>query len=431
MHSTYGLAEEMASPRTARRVAWVIWGICVSLILAASVIGILDGRILSRYANVISAGIAFGFFGTVGALIVWQRPRNTIGWILCTVGLGTALTDFSGAYVEYGMVKGRLPLPGTGVFNWLGNTVWPVNWVLLLVFLPLLFPDGRLLTRRWRIVGWLAAVLALLSILAGWLSLANVDLFGKGISADFWSSLSDNFRLLVVPLTLAALVSLVLRFIRAKERERQQIKWLTYGTAIMAVLIIGSIFVLNDPNSPIYVLIFDLAIMLLPLSIGISILRTQLYDIERLINRTLVYGSLSILLALIYFGCVVLLQNLVNGLTGQVGQSPILIVGSTLAIAALFQPLRRRIQRIIDRRFYRRKYDTARTLAAFSATLRNEVDLSELSEHLVAVVQETMQPTQVSLWLRQPTRRTPPSLQTSKAPTEETRILEQSAGHGE
>src|SRR5205823_3821734 len=163
-----------------------------------------------------------------------------------------------------------LPLPGTGVLNWLGTTVWPVNWVLLLVFLPLLFPNGHLLTRRWRIVGWLAAVLALLSMLAGWLSVTDVALFGKG--ADFWSSLSDNFNLLQLPLTIAALVSLVLRFIRAKERERQQIKWLTYGTAIMAVLIVGSIFILNDPNSSIYTLIFDFAIMLLPVSIGISIL---------------------------------------------------------------------------------------------------------------------------------------------------------------
>jgi hypothetical protein len=401
------------------------------LILSASVIGILDGRNLLQYAHIICIGIAFGFFGTVGTLIVSQRPRNTIGWILCTVGIGTGITDFSGAYTAYGTVKGHLPLPGTGVFNWLGNAVWPVNWVLFLVFLPLLFPAGRLLTRRWRIVGWLAAVLALLSILTSWLSLAHVELFGKVIPIDFWRSLSDNFNLLQLPLTIAALVSLVLRFLRARERERQQIKWLTYGTASMAVLIVGSIFILNDPNSPIYALIFDLAIMLLPLSIGISILRNQLYDIDRLINRTLVYGSLSVLLALIYFGCVVLLQNLVNGLTGQVGQSPILIVGSTLAIAALFQPLRRRIQRIIDRRFYRRKCDTALTLAAFSATLRNEVDLSELSEHLVTVVQETMQPMQVSLWLRQPTRRATPSLQTSKAPTEEARILEQSAGHGE
>jgi len=402
MHSTYGLIGKMSSSGTAQRLAWAAWGICVSLILAATVLVILDGRDLSRYANVISAGIAFGLFGTVGALIVSHRPGNTIGWILCTVGIGTGMTDFSGNYVAYGMLKGHLPLPGTGLFNWLGTTAWPVNWVLLLVFLPLLFPDGRLLTRRWRIVGWLAAVLALLSILAGWMSLANVELFGKGISTNFWSNLRDNFRLLVLPLTIAALVSLVLRFIRSKERERQQIKWLTYGTAIMAILIIGGFLVINDPNSPIVGLIFNFAIMLLPLSIGISILRNQLYDIDRLINLTLVYGTLTGMLALIYFGFVVLLQHLVNGVTGQVGQSPLVIVASTLTIASLFQPLRRRIQKIIDRRFYRRKYDAQKILAAFSDTLRNEVDLNQLREHLVAVVEETMQPTHVSLWLRTP-----------------------------
>jgi hypothetical protein len=404
MHSTYGLTGGMATPRTARRVAWIIWGICVSLILSASVLGFLDERNLSRYANVISAGIAFGFFGTIGALIVWQRPRNTIGWILCAVGIGTGITDFSAAYTAYGTVKGHLPLPGSAVFNWLGNTVWPVNWVLLLVFLPLLFPDGQLLTRRWRIVGWLAAILALLSMLAGWLAIANVELFGKAISADSWRALSDNSNLLELSLTIAALVSLVLRFKRAKERERQQIKWLTYGTAIMATLIVGSIFVINDPNSPIYVLIFDVAIMLLPLSIGISILRNQLYAIDRLINRTLVYSTLTVLLALIYFGLVIGLQSLVRLFTGQVSQLPVVVVASTLAIAALFQPLRHRLQAIIDHRFYRRKYDAVRTVAAFSSTLRNEVDLTQLSEHLMAVVEETMQPASVSLWLRSTSR---------------------------
>jgi hypothetical protein len=402
MHSSYRVAGKMAGPGMAQRVAWIAWSICVSLIFAATVIRFLEGGNLLWYAHIIFIGIAFGLFGTVGALIVWQRPRNTIGWNLCAIGIGTGITDFSGAYAAYGMVKGHLPLPGTEVFNWLGNTVWPVNWVLFLVFLPLLFPDGQLLTQRWRIVGWLAAVLALLSMLAGWLSLANVELFGKVIPSDFWSSLGTNFNLLVLPLTIAALVSLVLRFIRAKEHERQQIKWLTYGTAIMAVLIIGSIFVVNDPNSPIFALIFDFAIMLLPLSIGISILRNQLYEIDRLINRTLVYGTLTTILALIYIGCVVLLQHLVNGVTGQVGQSPLVIVASTLAIAALFQPLRRRIQKIIDKRFYRRKYDTARVLANFSATLRNEMDLSQIREQLEEVVQETMQPSQVSLWLRKP-----------------------------
>jgi hypothetical protein len=400
MESPYRVAGKMANPGLAQRIAWVVWGVCVSLILAATVIWFLEGGNLLQYAHIIFTGIAFGLFGTVGALIVWQRPRNTIGWILCTVGIGTGMTDFSGAYAAYGMVKGHLPLPGTGVFNWLGNTVWPINWVLLLVFLPLLFPDGRLLTRRWRIVGWLAAVLALLSMLAGWLSLANVELFWKGIPADFWSSLSDNFNLLQLPLTIAALVSLVLRFLRAKERERQQIKWLTYGTAIMAVLIVGSIFVLNDPNSPIYTLIFDLAIMLLPLSIGISILRNQLYGIDRLINRTLVYATLTGILALVYAGSILLLQYLLRGIIQQ--NNDVAIVISTLLIAALFQPLRHRIQAIIDHRFYRRKYDAAKVVAAFSATLRHEVDLAMLSEQLVAVVQETIQPAHISLWLRPP-----------------------------
>ncbi len=317
MHSSYQVAGKKADPGTAQRVALIAWSICISLIFAATVLRFLEGGNLLQYAHNIFICIAFGLYGTVGALIVWQRPRNTIGWILCAIGIGTAITDFSGAYSAYGMIKGHLPLPGTEVFNWLGNTVWPINWVLFLVFLPLLFPDGHLLTLRWRIVGWLAAVLAFLSMLAGWLSLANVELFGKGIPADFWSSLSDNFNLLVLPLTIAALVSLVLRFIRAKERQRQQIKWLTYGTAIMAVLIIGSILILNDPNSPIYTLIFDFAIMLLPLSIGISILRNQLYDIDRLINRTLVYGILTILLALVYLAWCSVCRHLCICLQGK------------------------------------------------------------------------------------------------------------------
>ncbi len=142
--------------------------------------------------------------------------------------------------------------------------------------------------------------------------------------------------------------------------------------------------------------------IILPLSIAFSILHYRLWDIDLLINRTLVYGTLTAMLALIYFGSVVLLQHLVNGVTGQLGQSPLIIVASTLAIAALFQPLRRRIQKIIDQRFYRRKYDAQKVLAAFSDTLRNEVDLNQLREHLVEVVEETMQPTYVSLWLRKP-----------------------------
>jgi hypothetical protein len=394
MHSPYRLAENTARPSTAHRLAWVAWGICVSLILLATVIGSLEARNLLRDVNIICTGIAFGLFGTVGALIAWHRPRNTIGWIFCAVGIGTGITDFSGAYTAFGTVKGHLALPGTDVFNLLGNTVWPLNWVLFLIFLPLLFPDGHLLTRRWRIVGWLAAVLAFLSIVAGGLSDLNVKMFGKVIPADFWSSLSDNINLLVLPLSIAALVSLVLRFIRAKGRERQQIKWLTYGTVIMAVLIFGGFFIWNDPTN----ITFDLAIMFLPLSVGISILRNQLYDIDRLISRTLIYLLLSALLLLTYLALVFSLQFVLQGITRN---SPVPIVVSTLVVAVLFQPLRKRIQAIIDRRFYRRKYNAERVLTSFGATLQSELDLAQLSEQLLAVVQETMQPAHISLWLRE------------------------------
>jgi hypothetical protein len=191
--------------------------------------------------------------------------------------------------------------------------------------------------------------------------------------------------------------------------ERQQTKWVVLGiiVTISYFLVLLVLTTLNPALTQAHSLgmlfaeaSYFLAVLIIPLAIAFSILRYRLWEIDLLINRTLVYGTLTGILALIYFGCVVLLQHLVNGLTGQTGQSPLIIVGSTLAIAALFQPLRRHIQRFIDRRFYRHRYDAARTLAAFSATLRNEVDLSELREHLVAVVQETIQPAHVSLWLR-------------------------------
>lgn len=218
-------------------------------------------------------------------------------------------------------------------------------------------------------------------------------------------------------------------------RERQQIKWVLYGI-VMALI---GMFILNllpasfnlqfglfdVANDSLYFIVF----LAIPLSIGVAMLRSHLYDIDIIINRTLVYATLTVLLALVYFGLIFSFQSLTHVLTGQVGDNPLVIVTSTLVIAALFQPLRRRIQAIIDRRFYRRKYDAAKTLAQFSTTLRNEVDLNQLREHLIAVVQDTMQPSHVSLWLRQPTRKTTPFLQ-SKVQIEETEVGEQHTNHG-
>ncbi|MGZ3625051.1 MAG: hypothetical protein ACXWPG_18000 [Ktedonobacteraceae bacterium] len=193
--------------------------------------------------------------------------------------------------------------------------------------------------------------------------------------------------------------------------QRQQTKWVIFGLTcflllfLFAIVMDGLIPTVGGAGSLFHVAqtsLTLLAFLLIPLSVTIAILRSRLWDIDVVIRRTLVYSTLTVILALLYVGLVIGLESLVRLLTGQEGQSPVIIVASTLVIAALFQPLRHRIQAIIDRRFYRRKYDAAKTLEAFSATLRNEVDLSLLREHLITVVQETMQPSHVSLWLREP-----------------------------
>ncbi|GAC1350860.1 MAG: hypothetical protein NVSMB27_37450 [Ktedonobacteraceae bacterium] len=370
------------------------------MILGALTIWFLGGGNLLQHASVLSISIAFACFGTVGSLIALQRLKNTIGWIFCLVGIGTGITDFSGAYTSFGTAHGHILLPGSGIFNWLGDTIWPLNWGLMLVFLPLLFPNGHLLTRRWRFVSWLAAIMIVLSILT-----SQLAYLGPTSPASSWSDQGSLINLLELPLTIAALISLVLRFRRAKERERQQIKWLAYGTTIMVTLIVGGVLLLPDPNG-LFQLIFPVAIICLPLSIGISILRHRLYDIDVLINRTLVYATLTALLALIYFGLIFASQDLLGEIIKS--NNDVAIVISTLSIAALFRPLRARIQRIIDRRFYRQKYDATRTLAAFSAALRDEVDLHQLREHLLTVVEETVQPTHVSLWVRKEEKRRSP-----------------------
>jgi hypothetical protein len=230
----------------------------------------------------------------------------------------------------------------------------------------------------------------------------------KGIQPIFDSLSSITFWVALLAL-LGAFISIVLRWRRARDNERQQLKWLAYICAISAVtgaLALGSGLFPISPYTGVLIGAVSIASLTLgiPIAIGIAILRHQLYDIDVIINRTLVYGSLTVSLAIVYFGLVIAFQALVQEITGQVSLPPLAIVASTLAIAALFQPLRKRIQAIIDRRFYRRKYDAARILEAFSTSLRHEVDLNQLNEQLVEIVQETMQPTYVSLWLRSRSR---------------------------
>jgi len=270
----------------------------------------------------------------------------------------------------------------------------------LVVFL---FPNGRFVPRWTR---WIVLLIILFAIGGSFFPTSPLNT----------SNLPDTVNIvLVFLLFVIVLFAQIYRYMRVSTLiERQQTKWVILGIAATFIyFIVLDIFTTLNPDSTqarslgflLPEASYLLAFMIIPLSIAFSILRYRLWDIDLLINRTLVYTILTAILALVYFGSVVLLQHLVNGITGQAGQSPLVIVASTLAIAALFSPLRRRIQKIIDRRFYRGKYDTATIIANFSSTLRDEVDLNTLSNHLVAVVQETMQPEHVSLWLRKPEQR--------------------------
>jgi hypothetical protein len=275
----------------------------------------------------------------------------------------------------------------------------------------LLFPDGRLPSRRWRVVGWLAA--------AALATLAFGSAFTPGPLSDYpevdnplglaqleGSLLEDGgvgWVLLSASVVISA-VSIAVRYRRATGEERQQIKWLVFAGVIIAVGWTAS-SVAQDAISGtggalgvVSLLLGVTSLLGIPVAVGIAILRYHLYDVDLVINRTLVYATLTAMLVLVYLGGVVLLQYVFRTLTGQ--ESQLAVVASTLAIAALFGPLRRRVQEFIDRRFYRRKYDAAKTLAEFSSKLRDETDLDALSDDLTAAVRETVQPAHVSLWLR-------------------------------
>ena len=350
-------------------------------------------------------------FISVGAFIAWHRPENPIGWIICAAALIWVLCELAIEYGVYALITAPGSLPFGMIVGLIAAVLRGIAWFLILTFLLLLFPNGHLPSSRWRPLAWLIAGLLVsypFTLLFDPTPFINVDdrLAGVqnplGISGA--SALFDHLNTLVsvglFATAIACIVSVFVRFRRARGDERQQLKWFTYGLVISTLVIITILILIFTTENGGPGWLFYIPPLIIAISVGIAILKYRLYNIDFLINRTIVYGVLTALLALIYFGLVFILQTLVSAPGGQFSHTPLVIVGSTLVIAALFQPLRRRIQQVIDRRFYRRKYDAAKTVEAFSATLRNELELSQLSEHLIAVVQETMQPTHVSLWLR-------------------------------
>jgi hypothetical protein len=350
-------------------------------------------------------------FPTVGAFVASRRPKNSIGWIFCATGLLTSVRSFAEAYAYYALVARVGSLPGGEYMAWIASWLGLPVVALAVPLVLLVFPEGKLLDRLWWIVVWVAAVGAALVTLDAafwpwltWWTSGYVDNplgVTKDVAFTFIAPLSEYGALLLIVSWVGAAVALIVRVERASRVERQQVKWLVYAAVLMAVSFGAAVAGgrLWDPVW-IFVLVGIAAFNFFPIAVGIAILRYRLYDIDVLINRTLVYGALTATLALLYFGGVAVTEAIFRTLTGQERQPQIAIVISTLVIAALFNPLRRRLQSFIDRRFYRRKYDTRKTLEAFSAKFRDETDLDALRDDLVGVVRETMQPAHVSLWLR-------------------------------
>jgi hypothetical protein len=392
-----------------KRWTWVAWGLlglgCVGN-AAAVALSVANGTLLRNQGEALLL-VVFAAFLMVGCLILARRPDNVIGWIFTTVGLLTMTAVLAETYAEYAYVTrpGSLPAPLVGV--WVVTWIWTPTITLMLVFPLLLFPTGRSLSSRWRPATWLAIGLTGAHIMLGALY-PTLDLpDGRTVANPIgmtWINLDAGpVGAILTGLTLVvlatAIVSLVLRFRRSRGVERQQLKWFTYAGALVLLAPLSNSLIGNAS----YVLVIAL-----PVAVGIAVLRYRLYDIDRLLNRTLVYGLLTAILGLVYAGAVLVLGEVFGGVAGDPPSWA--VAGATLAVAALFRPARRRIQMVVDRRFNRRKYNAARTVEAFSARLRDEVDLDTLSAELLAVADQTMQPTTVSLWL-QPSARIPPSRQ--------------------
>jgi hypothetical protein len=385
---------------TAARLAWSLCAGCIAGICGLVVLKLLNGGTDLWSMPVVAAPLAFA---VVGALVAARQPRNPVGWQLLAVGMFLTANLTGESYAHYALLTAPGSLPGGLYGAWLGWTYAPIV-AILAIFLPLYFPTGRLLSPRWRPVLWLGVGFLVLAV-AGNALWPGPDELLQGVGpvrnpVVFLPTAKPLFELLqslaglcLLPGLGGAIAALVVRFRRSRGIERQQLKWFTYA-AVLAPL--PPLAYNVDPR--IFLVLRPVIFPLVPISVGVAILRYRLYEIDRIINRTLVYGLLTVLLGGIYAGLVLILGQLFGGLGAEPPSWA--VAGATLAVAALFQPARRRIQQVVDRRFNRRKYNTATTIQAYSVRLRDQIDLDTLSSELLAVVDQTMEPTRVSLWLR-------------------------------
>jgi hypothetical protein len=398
----------------ARILAWSLFGLFMALVVAGALVTVLGPASDADLFFLAVVGYAF-----VGALVASRLPDNAIGWILLATGITLAL----GALVDANLMLADAPM--RGVSAWLSDWTFYVWLTLAGIFLPLLFPTGRPVSRRSRRVLWLGIVALVLSVVGSAFDPGRLDvdspvpvenplgIGGAGALLEVVARLGD---VLAAFAFLLAAASLVVRFRRSRGIERQQLKWFAYVGMLAAtglVLAMAQVLFGAEPGDDVeggwlevvgavgWFLALGAIVLGIPVATGMAILRHRLYDIDVVINRTLVYGALTATLLLSYLGLVLMLQLALGPLTEDNGLA---IAGSTLGVAALFRPARARIQELVDRRFYRRKYDAAQTIERFGAHLRDEVELDALSAELRGVVAETMQPAHVSLWLREATR---------------------------
>ena len=394
-----------------RMAGWLAGGMWALAVLAVGLTLLLASlnEPASSFWNTAVLSLVILAFSTVGALVSSHRSENPIGWLFCSGALLWILGELTLEYGVYALTTAPGTLPAGAWMAWFGGWARGMGWLLIVAFLLLLFPSGRLPSPRWRPVLWgIVGYIAFFTLVVS-LSPASQDFrlaFVRnplGLELEIMDLLGGVVYFTLPLLLVVCGTAVIVRFRRSRGDERQQLKWFAYAVAVMVVLFA---FWLSSEMAglvPISTLAFTVPLIGLPIAVGIAILKYRLYDIDIIVNRTLVYGTLTVTLAAIYVGGVVLLQGAFRALTGQ--ESQLAIVASTLAIAALFGPLRRRVQGFIDRRFYRKKYDAEMTLAAFSAKLRNETDLDALNREVTSVLRETVQPAHVSLWLRPPQRR--------------------------
>lgn len=382
----------------ARLAAWSLCAAVFAMTLCVYALMILSG------ADLIRSGLPFLGIASavVGALVASRQPRNLVGWTFLGSAVFSALRALFGEYAIYG-IETSPGAPFAEAAAWLSLFLRTPGPILGFVFVPLFFPNGRLPSRRWRVLVWtIIATVPLFMFFDAFTP--GVAVYGTNIQnplgLDALAPYADTLQIVLifwlVSVIFAATMSLVVRFRNSSGIERQQIKWIALAAAILPIW-----FALNGPidrNFPIFFVVVDSLIVAgIPAAAGIAILRYRLYDIDAVINKTLVYGALTTSLAAVYFGLVVGSEYVLRDLVGE--DSQIAIVASTLAIAALFTPFRLSIQNFIDRRFYRKRYNARETLEAFSSKLREETDLDELADDLVSVVEKTMQPEHASLWL--------------------------------